>query len=338
MCIALVTTAHPNYALIILDNRDEYVLRPTSRPYWWTHKPSGLQILSARDLLRRERGTWMGISKTGRLAVLTNYREDTDDPEHPVQGLKSRGGMVTAWLAAPAGESLDDFVKVMLEGRMVKGVGGFSLLCGDLKRKGDKNIEPLVIISNRSEGVEEVPKIGGERGGTWGLSNTVYEEPPTWPKIISGKSKLEKVVQEAVQNNLSEDALVDALYSVLDTDELPLRSGMSFEQYVGSLRQSIFISSVSNEARDLDMQSAIDEGKMKAAFDEVEDESHELIEHEQATSFEKGTYGTQRQTIWLVDWEGNVTYKERALWDSHGNRIERGQGDVTFTFAVDGWE
>ncbi len=51
-----------------------------------------------------------------------------------------------------------------------------------------------------------------------------------------------------------------------------------------------------------------------------------------------GMYGTQRQTVILVDWEGNVSYTERALWDAHGNAIERGQGDVTFRFPIEGWE
>ena len=31
---------------------------------------------------------------------------------------------------------------------------------------------------------------------------------------------------------------------------------------------------------------------------------------------------------------GNVTYTERALWDAHGNLIERGKGDVVHRFKV----
>ena len=50
--------------------------------------------------------------------------------------------------------------------------------------------------------------------------------------------------------------------------------------------------------------------------------------------FMKGAYGTQRQTILLCDWDGNVTYTERALWDAHGNLIERGKGDVVHRFKV----
>ncbi|PHH69946.1 hypothetical protein CDD83_5554 [Cordyceps sp. RAO-2017] len=65
MCIALFTTAHPGYALILINNRDEYILRPTSRPSWWRHPASGESVLSSRDLLRAERGTWLGITRAG---------------------------------------------------------------------------------------------------------------------------------------------------------------------------------------------------------------------------------------------------------------------------------
>ncbi|KAG5918569.1 hypothetical protein E4U42_006802, partial [Claviceps africana] len=104
MCIVLITTAHPGYALIVLDNRDEFILRPTSRPHWWRHAATGREVLSSRDLQRAERGAWMGITRDGLFAVLTNYREaDGHDAGHPVHGIRSRGGMVTAWLGGLGG-------------------------------------------------------------------------------------------------------------------------------------------------------------------------------------------------------------------------------------------
>lgn len=354
MCIALISTAHPDYALIVLDNRDEYVLRPTSRPRWWTHQPSGQQVLSAKDLQRRERGTWMGVSKTGRLAVLTNYRETIDDHAHPIHGVKSRGGMVTAWLGAPADTDLDTFVAQMLEDGGVKGVGGFSLICGDLRLQPKQapapgtndqqrgELKPLAIISNRCEAVDSVPRIGGERGKTWGLSNTIYEERPTWPKVRMGNVLTQEAIAKAVETNASEDELCDHLFTVLDHDTLPpveVRSKLDFESRLNSLKNTIFVSTIGNEQQMQDMKAAVAQGKMKAAFDLIEDEEQEMLEasrHDDGKIFDKGPYGTQRQTIVLVDWEGNITYKERALFDAHGNPIERGQGDVTFKYVVDG--
>ncbi|CAJ2504825.1 Uu.00g122190.m01.CDS01 [Anthostomella pinea] len=339
MCIILLSTAHPRYALIAIDNRDEYVLRPTSRPHWWTHRPSGNRILSARDLHRRERGTWMGVGKDGRFAVLTNYRESAvDDPDHAICGVRSRGGMVTAWLGAPAEDSLDDFIKHMLDDKSVKGVGGFSLICGDLKAKAKNGVEPLVIISNRCNHPGEVPRIGGERGKTYGLSNTVYEEPATWPKIKTGKKLLEETIQEAVDKDLSEDELTERLFSVLENDTLPVEPKMSMQEHMDALRQSVYIRAFGDEQEWKDMADAADNGKAKDAFDEIEDESEseERLRTEAVVNFMKGAYGTQRQTLVLVDWEGNVTYAERALWDAHGNPVEKGKGDRVIRYKIDG--
>ncbi|KAH6647328.1 NRDE protein-domain-containing protein [Truncatella angustata] len=355
MCIALLATSHPKYALIVLDSREEYILRPTSRPHFWTHRPSGNTILSSRDLLRRERGTWMGITKTGRLAVLTNFREHVDPADaHNVFGVKSRGEIVNAWLGAPEEESLDAFVERTLAEKLMKGVGGFSLICGDLKARPrtsgtdggvngeQKALGPLVVISNRSEAVSGVPRIGGERDGVWGLSNTIYEDSPTWPKIVLGRRLARDAIEKAVSQNASEEELFDLLFGVLDTNTMPARDpGLDHESYVDQLKNSIFCPAISDEEKDRDMAAAVARGKMKPAFDEIEDESRELAEesdHPDAPAiFDRGAYGTQRQTVILVDWEGRVTYKERALWDAHGNPIERGEGDVVIEYDIEGW-
>ena len=60
-----------------------------------------------------------------------------------------------------------------------------------------------------------------------------------------------------------------------------------------------------------------------------------IVQSLQAASEQEAVPFTQRQTIVLVDWDGNITYKERALWDSHGNAIERGKGDETFKFEIE---
>ncbi|KAI1472987.1 DUF833-domain-containing protein [Daldinia caldariorum] len=338
MCIVLITTAHPKYALIALDNRDEYILRPTSRPHWWTHQPSGEEILSSRDLYRKERGTWLGVTKSGRFAVLTNYREsseDDPDPDHAIAGVRSRGTIVNAWLGAPSGLGLEDFVSTMLEDRATKGVGGFSLVCGDLKQRTEKGIKPLAIISNRWDHVGEVPWIGGERAQTYGLSNAVYVEPAQWEKIKIGKELTKEAIQEAIEKDMDEETLTERLFAVLDHDTLPLEPNMSFQEYMNALRKSVFIRSFAGDQGWKEMADAANEGRAKAAFDEIEDIS-ESEEHKDAHSyFMKGAYGTQRQTILLLDWEGNITYKERALYDSHGNPIERGKGDETFKFKIE---
>lgn len=344
MCIVLVSTAHPSYALIIIDNRDEFILRPTSRPHWW-HAPSCRQtILSSRDLQRAEQGTWLGVTKNGNFAVLTNYREtDTHNVEHPIEGTRSRGGMVTAWLTAEKHENTEAFVHRLLENDGVKGVGGFSLLAGKLrKRRGstDKEVEPLAIISNRCGSADDVPWVAERRGEVYGLSNTAFTDPEVWPKVEIGKSKLLGAISSAVKSNLSEEELTKKLFDVLDTNTLPPPNGKSFEEYIYELKNSIFIPSIgtADPVVQLAKPDSIASGKPKA----VESDAMETLEQTETPSPDllhvmSGVYGTQRQTVMLVDWEGKVTFIERALYDEDGKPIARGKGDIKFEFEVEGW-
>ncbi|KAL2128766.1 hypothetical protein VTI74DRAFT_8686 [Chaetomium olivicolor] len=372
MCIVLVTTAHPKYALVVLDNRDEYILRPTSRPHWWTATPEPLavngsattngtdgfrppktaaqvHILSSRDLQRAEQGTWLGITKGGNFAVLTNYREtDTHDAAHPVHGKRSRGGMVTAWLQANPAETTEQFVHRMLDGGGVKGVGGFSLICGKLRRvKGEKNIEPLAIISNRCDHVGQVPWICGQRGSVYGLSNATYLEQneeskdSLWPKIRDGTDMLSRIAANAGEET-TEEELIASLFKILDTDKFPADHTMDLEEGIPLLKDSIFIPAFGGKEHQQEMAEARQRGNVKqTGHDSPAAETLTIAarpDEQPANGFQTGLYGTQRQTVILVDWDGNVTYTERALWDSNGNPIPRGKGDETFRFQVEGWE
>ncbi|TVY62746.1 Uncharacterized protein LSUE1_G009154 [Lachnellula suecica] len=340
MCIVLITTAHPDYSLILLDNRDEFILRPTSRPHWWSSHNQ--QILSARDLQREEQGTWMGITKTGNLAVLTNYREsDAHDNLHPIIGKMSRGGMVTAWFTGAEDESTEEFVHRLLEGEGVKGVGGFSLVCGKLRKskQSEQELEPLAIVSNRSGSPDDVPWIAGKRGEVYGLSNTYYDDP-----VKMGKERITTVVEEAVKAGLGEQELVDQLFGILDTNTLPpQRADEPFEEYTYQLRKSIFCPCIGKKEAPKATPKA---DKIAAATPGAvlngtnRDSEVELEQDETPGPVEgvaTGIYGTQRQTILLVDWEGNVSYIERSLWDMEGNPIGRGKGDMKFDFKVEGW-
>lgn len=401
MCIVLLTTSHPKYALIVLDNRDEYILRPTSRPHWWTaHAESdpsiSVEVLSSRDLQRSEHGTWLGITKGGNFAVLTNYREtDTHDAAHPVAGTRSRGGMVTAWLGADPSETTDQFVKRMVNSGDVKGVGGFSLICGKLRKSASdpESIEPLAIISNRADSSEQVPWICGSRGKTYGLSNAIYIDPETapsnpsedeqiWPKVSDGVEMLTTAAMSSDSHSTSEDKLIDSLYKILDTDNFPLSHDIDLEEGIPLLKHSIFIPAFGGKEHQDEMAAARSRGvtplgkpatgihgsgyvtpsELKESKAEAEAAETLMIAarpddgvidpavangngdavtpHNPPNGFQTGLYGTQRQTVILVDWEGNVVYRERALWDENGNPIERGSeaGDMEFRFGIEGWE
>src|ERR1700722_4432567 len=87
MClILLVWRAHSHYPLLLAANRDEYHERPSAAAAWW---PGPARILAGRDL--KQGGTWLGVTRGGRFAALTNYR----DPAVHRPDAPSRGALVT---------------------------------------------------------------------------------------------------------------------------------------------------------------------------------------------------------------------------------------------------
>ena len=70
MCLIVVGwQAREHYRLIVAANRDEFHARPAAPAAFWRDQPG---ILAGRDL--EAMGTWMGVSRSGRFAAVTNYR------------------------------------------------------------------------------------------------------------------------------------------------------------------------------------------------------------------------------------------------------------------------
>jgi uncharacterized protein with NRDE domain len=162
MCLVLIAwRTDAKYPCVIAANRDELHSRPTAAAQWWRSSPP---ILAGRDLLAG--GTWLGITRTGRFAALTNYR----DPEQRREGTPSRGALVTAIL-----ESNDSVLQSLDFLREVGGrYNGFNLIFSDGER--------LAIY-------ESLPGEGRELGpGIYGLSNHLLDTP--WPKVQTAKSRL----------------------------------------------------------------------------------------------------------------------------------------------------
>src|SRR5438270_14081404 len=72
MCLAIVALdAHPRFPVVVAANRDEFHARPTAPAHWWS--ADGTEILAGRDL--EAGGTWLGVTRSGRWAFVTNVRE-----------------------------------------------------------------------------------------------------------------------------------------------------------------------------------------------------------------------------------------------------------------------
>ncbi|MEA3196783.1 MAG: hypothetical protein QOF32_835 [Gammaproteobacteria bacterium] len=198
MCLVLVVwRLHPLYPCVVAANRDEFHARPTARAEWWPDHP---QILAGRDL--EAGGTWLGLTRTGRFAALTNYR----DPQQRRAPAPSRGTLVTSMLesGASVAEGLSHLCAVGAD------YNGFNLIFSDGERLGI---------------YESALGIGRELGpGIYGLSNHLLDTP--WPKVLNAKTRLEAALLELTDTAPLLDLLRDDRPA---SDEQLPQTGVSLE-------------------------------------------------------------------------------------------------------------
>lgn len=168
MCLILFQfQQHHNYKLVLASNRDESYNRPTAQAQFWDDEPS---ILAGRDLLQM--GTWLGITTSGRIAGLTNFRH----PDHLRPGKLSRGEIVTNFLLNS--KTSEEYLHELAQRR--DAYVGYNILVG--------SPDELKYYSN----VED--KITTIQPGIHGLSNHFLDTP--WPKVEMGKKKLQSYLQQ----------------------------------------------------------------------------------------------------------------------------------------------
>jgi len=198
VCLVLVVwRAHPRYSCLVAANRDEFHSRPAAPAGWWPDRP---QILAGRDL--EAGGTWLGLTRTGRFAALTNFR----DPEQRRVQAPSRGALVTAMLesGATVAEGLTYLREVGAD------YNGFNLIFSDGERLG-------IYESVRGIGRELHP-------GIYGLSNHLLDTP--WPKVQNAKGRLQTALHDLTDTAPLLDLLRDDQPA---PDALLPRTGVSLE-------------------------------------------------------------------------------------------------------------
>ena len=162
MCLILFSIEqHARYPLIIAANRDEHYDRPSASLAFWPDAP---QVAAGRDL--QAGGTWLGITRQGRWAALTNYRQAGSYRF----GTPSRGHLVSNYLVGSF--SPQRYVERVSE--TAAQYNGFNLLVGEGAE--------VYYFSNRADGWERVAP------GAHGLSNHLLDTP--WPKVTAGRELL----------------------------------------------------------------------------------------------------------------------------------------------------
>jgi uncharacterized protein with NRDE domain len=171
MClIILAWRASPAAGLAVAANRDEFFARPSAPAAWWPDAPD---VFAGRDLAAG--GTWLGVTRAGRFAALTNFR-DLTAPRKP--DAPSRGNLVGEFLRGE--ERPAAYLSRLARG--AHSFEGFNLLVSD-------GVE-LWSFSNREESGPAALS-----PGFYGLSNHLLETP--WPKVVTARERFEQALAVA---------------------------------------------------------------------------------------------------------------------------------------------
>lgn len=171
--------------LLVAANRDEFHERASAAAQFWDDEP---HILAGKDLVAG--GTWLGCSRHGRFAALTNFAQGDITP-FP----KSRGELVHGFLSGS--QSVKKYA-LSIKGDQY---AGFNLLLFDGRH--------LLHTTNVSQ--PDQPRSRLLPAGDYGLSNA--ELGATWPKCVDGANRLGLLADSEHTN--------DQLIELLNDQEKP---------------------------------------------------------------------------------------------------------------------
>ena len=174
----------PGMPLIAASNRDEFYDRPTAPADWWQDHPS---VFAGRDL--QGGGTWIGVTKEGRFAAITNVR----NPEDNRADAPSRGTLVADYLTSQS--SAQEYIAKI--DAHAADFNGFNLLVGDH--------DTLVWYSNKARDDERNGK--PLTSGIYGISNGGLDT--CWPKVVRTKAQFASLLCQCAPEEAFFDMLTD---------------------------------------------------------------------------------------------------------------------------------
>ncbi|HKC25885.1 MAG TPA: NRDE family protein [Thermoanaerobaculia bacterium] len=171
MCLLLLAVGvDANMPLVVAANRDEFRDRPSAPAAFWEDAPG---ILAGRDL--EAGGTWLGVSRSGRFAAVTNVR----DGRAARSAARSRGRLVSGFLSSR--DDAETYLRLAAdEARLY---GGFNLVAG--------GVDGLFWLSNRAPSAVAVRVSRGVHG----ISNALLDTP--WPKLTAARESLASLLGSA---------------------------------------------------------------------------------------------------------------------------------------------
>ncbi|XP_071959556.1 transport and Golgi organization protein 2 homolog [Antedon mediterranea] len=219
------------YKLVLVYNRDEYFIKPTKSA---DYLDSNKDVLCGVDMRPgKEGGTWLGVSKKGKVACLLNIREPANSGWVTNKKLFGRGSLVTnfltndtdctSYLRQLSGSDYNEFNLILMDFRKILNILFLFVKYFSLFLINFRQARPEVwYYSNTSEGEYSLLE-----PGCYGISNTPLYQP--WPKATNGKKYLEELMKK--NQTMSTDELTQTLlkYASRKEGEWEIPEGISFE-------------------------------------------------------------------------------------------------------------
>ncbi|XP_038055320.1 transport and Golgi organization protein 2 homolog isoform X2 [Patiria miniata] len=233
MCLtAFVLNPDPGdggYRLILAFNRDEFYERPTKPAEFWDRNSD---IISGQDMfVGKEGGTWLGMSRSGRLAMLLNILQ----PDGINPDAKGRGSLVSDFLEG----SMDGQTYLQGIAKECDSYNGFNLITVELGNNG--SIDANYYTNYALEATDPIKLTSGIHTFSNHTINTA------WPKTDHVQTELEKIVQNA--HSLTKEELTGELLAMMACD-VPLVSSadistedMDISKFKEMLKELVFIKS-----------------------------------------------------------------------------------------------
>jgi uncharacterized protein with NRDE domain len=191
----------PGIPLVVAANRDEFYDRPTAAAAWWDDFP---QVYAGRDL--QGGGTWLGVTREGRFAALTNIR----NPAERRTDVRSRGELVAGFLESDMAP--EDYVTAVA--KTGEAYNGYNLVFGTRDK--------LIWYNNRDG--EDARNGQPLAPGVYGLSNASLDSP--WPKVVRTKAQFSSLLCQGAPY----DAYFEMLKDTTRTNDCRLpKTGVDIE-------------------------------------------------------------------------------------------------------------
>lgn len=200
MCnIGFQIQQNDTHKFIFAANRDELYARPTTAAHFWPDHP---ELLAGQDEVQN--GTWLGITKQGKFAALTNCRQFSteNEQEAPKNFLTSRGTLVKNFLTGE--QTAQEYAAELKATR--NQYDGYNLIFGTILDG------QFLHYNNYDHQIKEISP------GTHGLSNATLDTP--WPKV----QKVTSGINELSRDKAPITEQLFALFSdreTAPTDQLP---------------------------------------------------------------------------------------------------------------------